>query len=139
VAGVGVASIGFVLHSPVGILAAVLLAVGAAFAPVPLAVAFGHVALGAFFGSAFGPTAAIAETGLLLLLLDSLPSIRTRTGRTSVAAAAVVTIGLTGLYVGSVANGTEVWLAASAAVGLGALLLYGGHRYQKVTLGMVER
>ncbi|MCT9098201.1 hypothetical protein [Haloarchaeobius sp. HME9146] len=138
IVGILLASAGFVLQSPVGIVAAGLLVIAAAFTPAPLAVAFGHVSLAALFEPALGVRLLLAEAGLLVLLLDSLPSLRTATGRQAVTVASVVgAAGLAG-YTYGLRTDIASWLLVLGLVAGVALVLYAVHRYQKVTLGMVD-
>ncbi|WP_435349120.1 hypothetical protein [Haloarchaeobius sp. HRN-SO-5] len=137
--GVALASVGLVLQSPVGVVAAVGLAVTAAFAPAPLGVAFGVVAFTALFDSVTGLRPALTAVGLLVLLLDSAPSLRTTAGRASVAVATPVTVALAGGYAVGLGTGMAGWLLALAVGSTVALVLYGVHRYERVTLGLVHR
>jgi len=137
--GVALAGVGFALHSHVGVAAALGLALAAAFAPAPFGVVFGVVAFTALFEPALAVRQLLVGCGLLALLLDSAPSMRTATGRLAVATAAIATAALAGGYSVASSTGTPSWLAAVAVGSTIALLLYAVHRYETVTLGLINR
>lgn len=138
VLGLVLASAGFVLQSPVGVVAAVGLVVATRYAPAPFEVAFGVVAFAALVESPAGTQPDLVAVGLLALLAASGPSLRRATGRVAVAIAAVPTLGLAGGYVVAPTVGLPAWLGAVAVASTSALLLYGVHRYERVTLGLID-
>jgi len=122
----------------VGLVAAAgLLAAWATLAP-PYAVAVGWVGLAATVPDAGVATSvlpvATAASLLLLLVVRDLP---TPTGRRT----AWLTLGLAGVLGGVAAatvGPTRIWLAAALVIGVGALVGYGVHRYERVALGVVD-
>lgn len=123
------------IAGPLGVLAALVTALVWSVVGTPYAVAVGHVLLVALFPAVDPVSFAIAEAGLLVLVVA--PAVSADAPRRLVAGTiAVVPVlgGVTWLAVRS----QPLWLAAAVGGGTIAVASYALHRYGLVTLGLVD-
>ncbi|MFC6954590.1 hypothetical protein [Halorubellus litoreus] len=136
---VAVACVGLALARPAGIALAVLLALSVAL-PWPLPFAFGQVAAAvAFDGLAFSTPFVLVQAGLWLALALAVGTSAGTDGRYPRATALAVGVAGT-LLVALVAwpAGSPLTQAGVAATVI-TVVLYVVHRYEQVTVGLVER
>ncbi|MFC6905761.1 hypothetical protein ACFQGH_11200 [Halalkalicoccus tibetensis] len=134
------AAVGFVFLSDPGLLGTVsaTLIVGAWFAlPMVYTVALGHVLVAALTVDGFTTWAIVTvELGLGGMILLATPALY---GRRTVVSMIVFMLGLFVFTFGIVyVTSSSLWLGALALLIVGALASYGMHRYELVSLGLVE-
>lgn len=135
-----VATLGFVLVSdfePLGVASAAAIVLAWYALPVVYTVALGHVLVAALTIDGFGTlTIVLVELGLFGILLTTTPTLYDSGTVTS------MTVFMLGLFVftfGIVFVTSEaLWIGALALLAVGALVSYGLHRYELVSLGLIE-
>jgi|GEM_PF-5148465 len=122
---------------PLGVLIAVGVGSALYLISAPAAFATGQIILSALYPAA-GPLSllVLAEIGLFGVLFSTTVS-HHAPGRLAVSSlVAGIVIGVTGWFV--LRTGTALWIVASLFVVGTAVGTYGLHRYERVTLGLVE-
>lgn len=135
-----IAAVGFVLVSDLGLLgvASAVVIVAAWFAlPVVYTVALGHVLVAALTIDGFTTVAIVTvELGLIGMILTAVP---THYDRGTVTSMTVFMLGLFVFTFGIAFVASEaLWIGALALLVVGALASYAIHRYELVSLGLVE-
>lgn len=129
--------VAIVTTGPLGVLIAVGVGSALYFISAPAAFATGQIVLSALYPSE-GPLLLLllAEIGLLGVLFSTAVS-HHAPGRLAVSSlVAGIVIGVAGWLV--LRSGTALWIVASMFVVGIAVITYGLHRYERVTLGLVE-
>ncbi|WP_122088202.1 hypothetical protein [Halalkalicoccus subterraneus] len=135
-----IAAAGFALlgdFAPIGIAGGVAIGLLWLTLPVIYAVALGHLLVVALTVDGFETLAiAVAELGLFGMLVAAIPTFYDRGAVTS------MTVFVFGLFVFvfgiAFVSSEALWIGALALVVVGALVAYGMHRYELVSLDLVE-
>lgn len=135
-----IAAAGFVLVgdlSPLGIVGGIAIVLLWLTLPIIYAVALGHVLVVVLTVDGFETLAiAVAELGLFGMLLATIPTLYDRGAVTS------MTVFVFGLFVFvfgiAFVSSEALWIGTLALAIVGALVAYGMHRYELVSLGLAE-
>lgn len=140
IVAVVIAAIGLVLISGLelaGVAGAAAIALVWFLFPVVYTIALGHVLVAALSVDGFSTIAIVtAELGLFGILLTATPALYDRGTVTSMT---VFMLGLLVFTFGiAFVTSETLWIGALALLVVGAIAAYGMHRYELVSLGLVE-